>query len=182
MDCSLAIFNTEEREILEKYGHWFKALISGELEPYTEKQRLFMKWQRRKTTRLPPPPPRVEEKTWFKYTKRKEIEEKHGQYFWNSRPELESDPFLFKRRRQAFLRKSSNEHNGKKFIGLELSICQVTPGRTRMPTNRQQALHLKFSPECDLGRNRTCIKSLGKLLFYPLNYEGHFKVTDRYIH
>jgi hypothetical protein len=26
IDCSLGIFNQEERESLEKYGHWFKAL------------------------------------------------------------------------------------------------------------------------------------------------------------
>ena len=41
MDCSHTLFSNEEIEILERYGHWFKALISGELEPYTEKQRLF---------------------------------------------------------------------------------------------------------------------------------------------
>jgi len=106
MDCSLAIFNTEEREILEKYGHWFKALISGELEPYTEKQRLFIEVAKGERQ-----PVSVEEKTWFKYTKRKEIEEKHG-HILNSRPELESDPF-YSREGVKHLRKSQMSTMGK---------------------------------------------------------------------
>lgn len=87
MDCSEAIFSNEEREIIEKYGNWFKALISGELEPYTEKQKLFIEVAKGKRE-----PISIEEKTWFKYTKRKEIEEKHG-HVLNSRPKLETDPF-----------------------------------------------------------------------------------------
>ena len=28
--CSITVFATEEIELLEKYGHWFNALTSGE--------------------------------------------------------------------------------------------------------------------------------------------------------
>lgn len=106
MDCSLAIFSNEEIEILEKYGHWFKALISGELAPYTEKQKLFIEAAKGERQ-----PISVEEKTWFKYTKRKEIEEKHGLVL-NSRPELETDPF-YSREGAKHLRRSQMSTMGK---------------------------------------------------------------------
>ncbi|ADR22668.1 hypothetical protein MATR_34860 [Marivirga tractuosa] len=106
MDCSLAIFSNEERAILEKYGHWFKALISGELEPYTEKQKLFIEAAKNERH-----PISIEEKTWFKYTKRKEIEEKHG-HVLSSRPELKTDPF-YSREGAKHLRKSQMSTMGK---------------------------------------------------------------------
>lgn len=106
IDCKVAIFGEDEIEILEKYGHWFKALISGELEPYTEKQKLFIEVAKGERE-----PISIEEKTWFKYTKRKEIEEKHG-HVLNSRPELETDPF-YSREGAKHLRKSQMSTMGK---------------------------------------------------------------------
>jgi uncharacterized protein len=32
IDCDLKIFSKEEIEILEKWGHWFMALVSEELK------------------------------------------------------------------------------------------------------------------------------------------------------
>ncbi len=43
IDCNLIIFSKEEIEILEKWGHWFMALVSGELKPITEMQARFIK-------------------------------------------------------------------------------------------------------------------------------------------
>lgn len=87
IDCKITILGEEEIKILEKYGHWFEALISGDLVPYTEKQKLFIEVAKGNRS-----PFSMEEKAWFKYTKRKEIEEKYG-HVLNSKPELKTDPF-----------------------------------------------------------------------------------------
>ena len=35
-------FNQEEKSIINYYGHWFKGLTSGDLLPFTEKQKRFI--------------------------------------------------------------------------------------------------------------------------------------------
>jgi len=74
VDCNHVIFSNDELEILEKYGHWFNALISGELEPITELQKEFIRVANGEAVAFSP-----EEKAWSKYQKRKEIEEKYGE-------------------------------------------------------------------------------------------------------
>lgn len=70
VDCSHKIFSTEELEILRQYGHWFKALETGELEPLTELQSRFIDIAKGKEL-----PFSAEEKAWFKYRGRKKIED-----------------------------------------------------------------------------------------------------------
>lgn len=73
IDCNNIIFSDEEIEIIEKYGHWFKAICNGDLEIITERQRRFV--QAMKGEREPFSP---EEVAWHKYLGRKEVEAKYG--------------------------------------------------------------------------------------------------------
>lgn len=73
IDCNTIIFSEEEKEILKKYGHWFKALCDGTLAPCTEMQENFIKVYNAEQE-----PFSIEEKAWFKYLGRKKIEEKLG--------------------------------------------------------------------------------------------------------
>ncbi len=73
IDCNTIIFSIEEIEILNKYGHWFRAICNGELEIFTEKQRRFV--QAIEGEREPFSP---EEVAWHKYLGRKKVEEKYG--------------------------------------------------------------------------------------------------------
>lgn len=73
IDCDLKIFSQEEIEIIEKWGHWFMALVSGELKPFTESQERFIKVMKGEIG-----PGSLEEKAWFKYLGRKAVEKKYG--------------------------------------------------------------------------------------------------------
>jgi uncharacterized protein YifE (UPF0438 family) len=73
IDCDLIIFSKEEIEILEKWGHWFMALVSGELKPFTETQERFIKVMKREID-----PNSDEERAWFKYLGKKTVEKKYG--------------------------------------------------------------------------------------------------------
>ena len=73
IDCDTQIFNHNEIEILEKYGHWFKALVDGTLEPFTESQKNFISVFNGTES-----PVSVEEKAWFKYLGRKNWEQSRG--------------------------------------------------------------------------------------------------------
>ncbi len=42
LEGDTAIFNNEEIEMLEKWGHWYKGLTDGELIPFTELQNRFV--------------------------------------------------------------------------------------------------------------------------------------------
>ena len=69
VDCSHAIFSMEELKLLEKYGHWFKALQTGEIKPFTNLQKQFVK-----VANGDEQPFSMEETAWFKYTGRKRLE------------------------------------------------------------------------------------------------------------
>ena len=73
IDCNISIFSSEEIELLQRYGHWFKAICVGNLEIITERQRRFV--QAINGERKPFSP---EEVAWHKYQGRKEIEAKYG--------------------------------------------------------------------------------------------------------
>jgi len=73
VDCSHDIFSNEQIEILEKYGHWFMALTTGELEPITDLQRDFVLVATHKEEAFS-----LEEIAWFRYLGRKAVEAKHG--------------------------------------------------------------------------------------------------------
>ncbi len=110
VDCSHAIFSTEEIETLEKFGHWFDALASGVLEPFTELQERFILVAK---SELPPFSP--EEKAWYRYLGRKKIEKKHGDSL-NIRYHL-SDNSFYSRDMVEPLRKTmfgviTSSHNG----------------------------------------------------------------------
>lgn len=62
----------DEEKIVEKYGHWFEALTYGDLEPFTELQKNFVKVAQGEAD-----PISIEEIAWFKYMERKKIEEKY---------------------------------------------------------------------------------------------------------
>lgn len=73
IDCSHSIFNGEQLEILKKYGHWFMALYTGELNPITDLQVEFIKVANGEKKPVSP-----FEWAWFKYLGRKRIEEEQG--------------------------------------------------------------------------------------------------------
>lgn len=73
IDCNTIIFSSEEIEILQRFGHWFKALCNGDLEIITERQRRFV--AAIKGEREPFSP---EEVAWHKYLGRKRVEAKYG--------------------------------------------------------------------------------------------------------
>jgi uncharacterized protein YifE (UPF0438 family) len=73
IDCNLKIFSPEEIQAIEKWGHWFMALVSGELKPFTDAQKRFIKVMGRDAD-----PITTEEKAWFKYMGRKAVEKKYG--------------------------------------------------------------------------------------------------------
>jgi uncharacterized protein len=73
IDCSLTIFNEEERESLEKYGYWFQALQEGSLDPFTDRQRRFIQVANNQEA-----PFSIEEWAWLKYINRKRIESKYN--------------------------------------------------------------------------------------------------------
>ena len=62
IDCSLQIFSMEEIEVLKKWGYWFTALVSGELEPFTKAQERFVK-----VINGEEEPFTCEENAWFRY-------------------------------------------------------------------------------------------------------------------
>ncbi|MDT8394608.1 MAG: DUF413 domain-containing protein [Bacteroidales bacterium] len=74
IDCSIEIFSNEEREVLEKYGHWFQAITSEELAIFTPLQQRFVKVMKKEVD-----PFSVEEWAWLKYISRKEIEQKYNE-------------------------------------------------------------------------------------------------------
>lgn len=88
LKCRHSIFSEEEIALLEKYGHWFQALTDNLLEPFNNEQKQFIEVANRKIKAET-----FEEKVWFKYLKRKEIEEKHGDIL-NHKPALEDDTFF----------------------------------------------------------------------------------------
>ncbi len=73
IDCNSIIFNLDEIEILKKYGHWFKALCDGILQPVTDLQHRFVQVAKGEIE-----PFSMEEKAWFKYLGRKKVEAKYG--------------------------------------------------------------------------------------------------------
>ncbi len=73
IDCNTAIFTLEEIVILQKWGHWFRALTDGTLKPFSDKQRDFIEALKGKKESFS-----LEEKAWFKYNGRKNLEKKKG--------------------------------------------------------------------------------------------------------
>jgi uncharacterized protein len=73
INCSNNIFKKKEIEILKEYGTWLEALIQHELLPITVKQSKFIEQIEKGIV-----PEEEIPKVWFKYIKRKEIEEKYG--------------------------------------------------------------------------------------------------------
>jgi uncharacterized protein YifE (UPF0438 family) len=74
IECSLGIFNDEEIEILEKYGHWFQALHEEILLPFTSKQERFIRVANGEEH-----PFSIEEWAWLKYINRLKIEARYGE-------------------------------------------------------------------------------------------------------
>jgi len=73
IDCDLKIFSPEEIDILRHYGHWFRALTDGILQPCTIMQQAFVDVAHERRVPITPA-----EHAWFRYLKRKWIEEKYG--------------------------------------------------------------------------------------------------------
>lgn len=87
LDCSREVFNNEQINIIKRYGHWFKALVDGILEPFTQSQRDFVEVMKGNRD-----PISVEEKTWLLYIQRKEYEKKFAERL-KRRYSLDDDPF-----------------------------------------------------------------------------------------
>lgn len=88
VDCSHAIFSTEEIEILQKYGHWFSALTSGDLQPITDLQKEFVLVVTHQKE-----PFSIEETAWYKYLGRKAYESKCGDKYYLMSYHYEEDTF-----------------------------------------------------------------------------------------
>jgi uncharacterized protein len=73
IDCNREIFTYEEMRIIQKWGHWFTGLVSGELKPFTDLQERFIKVMNGVLD-----PSSIEEIAWFKYRGRKAVEKKYG--------------------------------------------------------------------------------------------------------
>jgi uncharacterized protein len=111
IDCDLKIFSKEEIEKIEKWGHWFMALVSGELKPFTESQERFIKVMKREIG-----PISVEERAWFKYLGRKAVEKKYGERL-KVKYEAEDDTFYSiedkkKMNRITYSTMAQNHHKG----------------------------------------------------------------------
>ena len=90
VDCSHAVFSTEEIELLEKYGHWFKALETGELKPFTDRQKAFILVATHKQVAFS-----LEEVAWLRYQWRKDWEADHDNISKEQRY-LEEDTFHYR--------------------------------------------------------------------------------------
>jgi uncharacterized protein YifE (UPF0438 family) len=73
IDCNTDAFSSEEIEILEKHGNWFKALCNETLTPFTMRQEEFIR-----VTKGEMEPVSLEEKAWCKYLGTKNMESKPG--------------------------------------------------------------------------------------------------------
>jgi uncharacterized protein YifE (UPF0438 family) len=86
ISCSTTIFSKEELDILNKYGHWFQALTTGELTPISEAQKRFVSVAKNEAEPLS-----IHEKAWFKYLGRMRLEKENGSSFnLHYQPEIDS--------------------------------------------------------------------------------------------
>lgn len=71
VNCSHKIFDREEIELLQKYGHWFEALINGSLKPISKEQEDFLLQvkERKQKTKY--------SKAWIKYKGRIKLEKEN---------------------------------------------------------------------------------------------------------
>lgn len=72
VDVNPDIFSKDELNILKKYGNWFLALTGGDVKPFTDSQKRFIK-----VVNDEEEPSGKYEKAWWKYVKRKEIENRN---------------------------------------------------------------------------------------------------------
>jgi uncharacterized protein len=88
LEGDTVIFNYEEIEMLEKWGHWYKGLTDGELIPFTELQNRFVGVMKGEFQ-----PFSLHEKVWFRYLGRKRVKEQKGERF-NPIHHIEDDTFF----------------------------------------------------------------------------------------
>jgi len=85
IECNILVFSTEEIAILQKWGHWFKALCDGELSPFSWKQERFIQVMKGEEE-----PFSLHEQAWYKYIGRKKVEALYGDSLYaNYDPEEE---------------------------------------------------------------------------------------------
>ena len=83
---NLPAFSDEMIAILEKYGHWFEALLEGTLEPISEKQKMFIEAVKNEH------PFSIEEQAWVLYQKRKSLQKGLSEAL-KRRPKIATDTF-----------------------------------------------------------------------------------------
>lgn len=88
LEGDTAIFNHEEIQMLQQWGHWYNGLTSGELIPFTELQSRFVSIMNGEFS-----PFSLHEKVWFRYLGRKRVKEQKGDRF-NSQHRIEDDTFF----------------------------------------------------------------------------------------
>jgi uncharacterized protein len=106
IDCNHQVFSNEQIKILEQYGHWFKALTSGELEPITDLQKRFISVAKKELE-----PETKEEKAWFLYLGRKAVEDKLGDKL---KVQYKNEEDTFYNREQAKKEKRKNYGESRK--------------------------------------------------------------------
>lgn len=100
LDCDPIVFTKGEIVIIEKWGHWFRGLTSGELHPFTQAQERFIKVMKVEMKPVTP-----EEKAWFKYLRNKINKVRSGENFTESHEPMRNK--LYSRR----VRKKMNKIN-----------------------------------------------------------------------
>lgn len=72
--CNPVVFSREQYEAITLYGHWYEALTNGVLKAITPEQEHFVE-----VANMRAQPITEHEHAWFKYLKRMQIEEQHGE-------------------------------------------------------------------------------------------------------
>jgi uncharacterized protein len=108
LEGDTAIFNNEEIQLLQQWGHWYNGLSSGELIPFTELQRRFVSVMKGEFD-----PFSLDEHAWFRYLGRKRVKEQKGDRF-NPQHHIEDDNFysreMVKMQRSTMFKVMSENH------------------------------------------------------------------------
>ncbi|MBL7981940.1 MAG: DUF413 domain-containing protein [Flavobacteriales bacterium] len=86
-ECDPRLFSEEQYLLIRRWGYWYQGLSSGDLTPFTNEQIAFVA-----AVHGDRPPNENHAAAWWRYLKRKEIEEKHGDAMHSSH-QVDSDTF-----------------------------------------------------------------------------------------
>ncbi|HNU57072.1 MAG TPA: DUF413 domain-containing protein [Flavobacteriales bacterium] len=85
--CDPRLFSDEQYATIRRWGHWCQGLSNGTLTPFTEAQQRFVAAVKGAT-----PPEEPHAAAWWRYLKRRAIEEKHSAAMRSSH-QVDADTF-----------------------------------------------------------------------------------------